>query len=499
MAGTEADGRPNGGWSRRQFVRRGGSAAGLAGLGAVGYTGLSQLWSGVPGPAVQRFVSRPDLTPPAVRVTGAGDPSRHLFVAAAYNGPGQGGAMILDSHGDLVWFAPDSAALRKMDFGVQELGGRPVLTWWQGGIADGYGKGEAIIADTRYQQTHTVRAVGGLLADLHEFMLTPQGTALITAFRTTQADLSGVGGPARGWVLSGVAQEIDIASGNLLFEWDSLDHVPVTDSYTKFTRQSRGRPYDYFHINSIAVMPDGSLLISARNTWAVYNVTRPAGTIRWRLGGRKSSFSMGKGARFYWQHHARPHPGGVLSLFDDGAAPAEEAQSRAILLSLDTAAMRATLRRQYVHPQALLTPAMGSAQVLPDGGMFVGWGSQPQFSQFSADGTLVLDAQLPGDDPTYRAFSYPWSGQPPGRPAVAVRHAGTGNATVYASWNGATSVATWTVLAGRSPATFRPAAAGRRAGFETVITVPSRGPYYAMEARDAAGQVIGRSAAARPR
>ena len=182
-------GRSGAAWTRRQLLRRGGTAAAVAaGLGVGGYEGVTRIWPARRPPAatVQRFVSRPDLAPPVVRVTGAADPSRHLFINAPNAGPGQGGALILDSRGDLVWFAPATPAASKMDVNTQTLDGQPVLTWWQGKVAEGYGKGEAIIADTSYRQTHTVRAVGGLLADLHEFVLTPQGTALITAFRTSQ-------------------------------------------------------------------------------------------------------------------------------------------------------------------------------------------------------------------------------------------------------------------------------------------------------------------------
>jgi hypothetical protein len=491
---------PARGLTRRQLLTRAGAvAAGAAAVGIGGYAGVSSL--GSPhrrAPLVQRFVSRPDLAPPALQVTGAADASHHLFIAAANAGPGQGGAMILDPSGGLVWFGPDTSTERKMDFSTQTFGGQPVLTWWEGDVVDGYGKGQAVIADTSYRVRHVVRAVGDdLMVDLHEFTLTPQGTALITAFRTSRTDLTSVGGSASDWVLSGVVQEIDVATGRLLFEWDSLDHVPVTDTYQAFTTHTQAKPFDYFHVNSIIPSDDGDLLVSARNTWAVYKIARPGGAIRWRLGGKNSSFAMGPGVRFYWQHHARPHPGGVLSLFDDGAAPKEEPQSRAILLDLDTTRMTASLYKQYVHPSRVLTPAMGSAQVLPDGGMFVGWGSTPRFSQFTPDGKVVFDAQLPVNDPTYRAFSYPWSGHPLDSPAAAARSTSANSATVYASWNGATNVAAWTVLGGLSRSSLATVGAGLRTGFETEIVVASPGPYFAVVALDASGRALGRSAPVR--
>ena len=79
-----------------------------------------------------------------------------------------------------------------------------------------------------------------------------------------------------------MAQEIDIPTGLVLFQWDSLDHVPLSAGYTQAARAAHiangiGNPYDYFHINSIALDRDGNLLISARNTWAVYKVNHHTG------------------------------------------------------------------------------------------------------------------------------------------------------------------------------------------------------------------------------
>jgi hypothetical protein len=448
---------------------------------------------------VQRFVSRPDLEPPSLRLSrsGPGEGRSYFLAPGPGQGKGQGGRMICDDNGELVWFAPDAGGRRSMDFRPQMYQGQPVLTWWEGTITAGVGEGRCVIADRSYRHLHAVQATGGPQADLHEFHLTPHGTALITAYRTVPADLSRLGGPARGFVLAGLAQEIDVATGRLLFQWDSLDHVPLTETQAALQGGgTRVRPFDYFHINSIAPMPDGSLLISARNTCTVYRVARPAGTVIWRLGGRNSSFAMGPGTRFYWQHDARPHGPQDLTLFDDGAAPAKERQSRALQLHLDTAAMRATLTRAYRHPK-LLAIAMGNMQVLPGGGVFVGWGMEPYFSEFSASGRLLVDGHFPGGNQSYRAFTQAWTAQPASRPDVAARadRAGT---TVYASWNGASTVRAWQVLAGARPDRLRPVAVARRSGFETSTRV-SHATWLAVAALGADGAELARSAAVTPR
>jgi Arylsulfotransferase (ASST) len=496
--------------TRRQVLKRGGLAvAGVGGLSAAGVAGY--VWphpaavpTAVPNgsPGGQHFQGRPDLQPPAMTIShsrrGTGtatDPPYIFLTSTGYpsTGPGQPGLIILDRAGAIVWFSPSNGVTR-LDLRVQSYQGKSVLTWWEGKVVNGYGQGRGMIADSSYKTIGVVEAGNGLQVDLHEFMITPQGTALVTAYRTARADLSGVGGKASGWVLSGVAQEIDIASGKVLFQWDSLDHVPVTDTQQAFGGGTRAVPFDYFHINSIAVAPDGDLLISSRNTWAVYKVARPGGTVRWTLGGKRSSFQMGDKAQFYWQHDARPHGTGTLSVFDDGASPTEEPQSRAILLDLDTTAMTATLNRSYTHPARLLAADQGSMQVLADGRVLVGWGNQPYFSEFLADGTLVMDGQFPVPDQSYRAFTADWAGQPATRPVLAAHSSSAGGTAVYASWNGATEVDKWTVLAGTSSSGLTEVGSQKRSGFETTITVNTAGPYFAVTAQDAGGHLLAQSA-----
>jgi hypothetical protein len=451
--------------------------------------------------AVQGFVSRPDLTPPLIIVHRYGHVpgARYTFLDAPYSGPGHGGAIILDSRGELVWFGPNTATQHKLDVNAQVLGGEPVLTWWQGEVIQGHGEGEAVIADASYRVRQVIRAHNGLMADLHEFSITPQGTALITAYRPhANVDLRVWGGPASGYVLSGVVQEIDIATGELLFEWDSYSPrhtpVPVWQTYERVGDGygTSARPFNYFHINSIAPDADGDLLISARNTWTVYKVSRKNGSIIWRMGGKKSDFRMGPGSRFFWQHHVRTHGHGTFTVFDNGTSY-RETHSRALVLNVDTAAMHVTLQKAYIHPgTVILAATAGSAQALPDGGMFVGWGVKPRFSQFLPDGRLVLDGILPAYAPSYRAFSREWTGHPAEQPAVAARRGG-GGTTVYASWNGATDVTSWTVLAGRSGVSLSRVGSVRRTGFETAIAVRSTGPYFAAQANDACGRLLAMS------
>ena len=505
-------GRDGRAWSRRGFVRAAGLVgAGAAATGSAGYRGYRWLAASAavadppaPGQQVMRFVSRPDLRPSNLSVTrddryftgAAGE--RMIFVAPknymTRNGPGQRGLMVLDASGELVWFRHTGAT--PMNFRRQTYRGRPVLTWWEGEVPDGYGMGRGIIADAAYRTIATVRAGHGLAADLHEFLLTGRGTALITAYRTAAADLSSIGGPADGTVYSGVVQEIDVATGAVLFSWDSLDHVDVTDSHNRRTdgRGTSAHPYDYFHVNAVCEHPDGDLLISARNTWTVYKVSRADGRIVWRLGGGRSDFAHGPRTRFYWQHHVVAHGDGRISVFDNGASPKIEDESRGLVLDVDPGAGAVSLVHAYTHPDGILAGTQGSCQTVDDGRVLVGWGDRPSFSEFTMDGRLIRDARFPDDVQSYRAFTTSWTGRPAGRPTLAARRDGDGT-RVYASWNGSTEVRRWRVLAGAVQDRLRTVGVTARTGFETAVAVGAAGPYFAVEAVDARGAALARSAA----
>ena len=450
----------------------------------------------------QHFRSRPDLRPPRVEVTvhsPAASPG-DLFLAP-YSGPGQYGPMILDESGALIWFKPlTPAGTRAADFRVQQYEGRSVLTWWQDPLrAGGRDSAGGVIADSSYATIAVVRAGNGYQPDLHEFRLTPLGTALITVYDGIDCDLRSVGGSRDAAVVDTLLQEIDLHTGLVRYEWHSLDHVPLSDSFASARPSSRETPFDYFHINSIDVEPDGQLLIDARNTWAAYDVDPRSGQVRWRLGGKRSSFAMGSGTGLAWQHDAREQPDGTITFFDNGATPAAHPQSRAVALRLDPGRMAATLVRRDVHAGGpLVAGSQGNVQALPSGDWLVGWGEVPYLSEFAPGGQTLFDAHLPAPYESYRAYRLPWSARPPTRPAIVLSKTRAGTAA-YVSWNGATGVSSWRVLGGDSAATLQPVRESPRTGFETAIALPSSigGRYVAVQALDSAGAVIGVSAMVR--
>jgi len=416
----------------------------------------------------------------------------YLFVAEKAGGGSPGGPLILDDRGRAVWYHQLPLGLEATDFRTQTYRGKPVLTWWQGVIATaGYGTGVGEVYDASYHRIAEVHTANGFDADLHELQLTPRGTALITAYHEVPADLSAVGGPAKGYALDCIVQEIDVATGRLVFEWHSIGHVPLTDSRDAHQEPARDatkkRPFDYFHVNSVADGPNGTLLVSARNTSTIYLIARD-GHIVWRIGTARSDFGPPAAVKMRYQHDARLS-GDLLSFFDNGGVPREEPYSRPTVLALDFATRTARVVQTFVTPERIASPFEGSIQPLPTGGALVGWGGVRKVTEFGRHGEVRLELELPAGD-TYRAFRLPWHGDPGGRPAVALR-----GSTVYASWNGKLGIAAWRALAGPDAGQLAPAARKARSGLETAIPLPERPRAVAVEALDAAGDVLGTSPA----
>lgn len=440
-------------------------------------------------------------TPISVLKTSPHLSSGLVFVAPKKLGAvaGQQGPEIIDNQGRPIWFQPVGSPYTATDFRVQQYHGQPVLTFDVGQSTGGPGHSEGtdVILNQHYQQVATVSAGNGLAADQHEFQLTPQGTALITIYHQVPYDLSAVGGPANGQVLDGIVQEVDVATGKVLFQWDSLDHVPLSDSYQPLPANP-ATPYDYFHINGVTVGSDGNLLISARHTWTVYDVDRHSGDIVWRLGGKESDFKLGPGVQFAWQHNAQPEAGqpNTIRIFDNesNGTPVLP-QSRIIDVRLDPKAKTATLVGSVQHPDGLLAPSQGNAQRLPGGHLFVGWGQLGRVSEFDAAGNLLWDAQTPAGYDTYRAYRSPWVGQPLTDPTAVPQRVDADHVEVRAIWNGATEVDRWVVLAGSHPWSLRPAGAAAWDGLDTTVEARTRASYVEVVALDGRGHAIGRSQA----
>jgi Arylsulfotransferase (ASST) len=480
-----------------------GAVLGLAGAGLAAWLLLAAGADEEPQPTaadVLQFQSRPRLDPDRLRVASParGTAPGYVFVAVK-RGPGQDGPMMVDEEGRVVWFRPVATGDTATGFRVQDYRGEPVLTWWEGRTRWGHGMGEYVILDRHYREVARVRAGDGYEGDHHELQLTPRGTAYISIYAERRADLTSVGLGPDGRVYDSVIQEIDVATGRVVWEWHSVDHFPVSEGVTP---PKADKPHDYFHVNAVDEDRDGNLLVSARNMHAIYKIDKRTGEPIWRLGGERSDFAMGPGADFHFQHDVVRLADGTISLFDNQATPPTADRSRGLVLRLDERRRTATVVREYIHPDGLLAGAEGNLQTLPNANVFVSWGPQEHVSEFRRDGRLALDLQLPPGADTYQAFRHVWRGEPLDRPAVAARRgaADADRLTVWASWNGATAVRSWQLLAGDGdgPGDLAPIATVPWDGFETAIRVRSDAPRVAVRALDADGAPLGASRVVEP-
>jgi hypothetical protein len=477
------------------------------------------------GPDVWSFFSAPTLHPMKVTIdtfNRATDPGYIALAPYSFSADptyGQAGALILDNNGNPVWFRPTgNVNLMNTDFRVQQLNGKPVLTFWQGTLATppSYtnapgGSSEPgscyYILDNTYKVIKTVTAQYGFTPDIHEFLLTPSNTALFLSTKTVPMNLAPYGGPQNGYIQDFAIQEIDLNTNRLVFFWDALNYIPLTNSYEPASSAtSSGNIWDVYHLNSIGLTDSTTdIVVSGRNLWTIYRINKPTGHILWQLGGKQSNFTFGTGATFSWQHDARYLPNNVVSMFDDNCCesdtvPPGTPPSHALYLQLNLSNMTASLATEYYHDPNLNVSSQGNAQTLSDGHVFVGWGQSAYYSEFAPGGNtvanpamnLLYEATMPGNNYSYRAYRETWVGTPYYPPVIAAV-LGRGQTTIYASWNGATEVKTWQIFAVNGAGVF-PVSSAAKSGFETAITVPGAGGYFQAKALDAHGTVIGVSA-----
>jgi Arylsulfotransferase (ASST) len=494
------------------------------------------------------FVSAPGVNPPKIRTAGHvhGKLASGYFMVANFKDlvlsepmVGEGGPLILNSHLQPVWFKPVKLNITKSGKSVvgsnattnlheQTLDGKPVLSWWQGSLnnAGATLSGEDIVVNQHYQTVATLKAQGPTgcagaacwVISEHEFLI--QGhDAWVTAYRNVPMNLTKYGGPANGTVIDTAVQEYDLtkpAGSPPILSWDALNpggtpHIPLSDSHSKPLKTG---VWDAYHENSIS-LGNNSFLVSMRNDWTAYDVDVATGNILWKLSGdpKQSTFKLPSNARFQWQHDVELHPGNVVSVFDDhccnvvgsGQLAAPTGPARGLVLKLNLSKHTASLVHAYGHGSSFFVPFLGNTQLVPGGNVMVGWGtghvttaqggSTIAFTEYSNGGSPLLDAAIPNPDLSYRTYLQSWVGLPLTLPSAAVRSS-RGKTTVYASWNGATKVVAWRVLAGSSMTHLSTVVShASKTGFETSIPVKGTPKTFKVEALSSSGKVLGTSKA----
>jgi len=453
-------------------------------------------------PAYTGLRTRPDLNGAAglkVRKASGAAAGGYLLLTPKTTANVQGAALY-DNAGHLVWFRPLGANADMVhNLQLVQYQGQPLLAWYEGkapSSSPGFGDGACLLYNTSYEQVAVIQGENGTPIDLHDLVVTPQGTALVGAYLPVSKDLEAYGGAKNTTVYDWHLQEIDIASGKSLFSWRALDHVAIAET-TEKPPSSPGGAFDYFHGNSIDLHPDGKhFIVSARNTSTIYKIDRTTGDIVWRLRGADTGKAPGttlkllpEGESFWYQHDVRSYADGTLSVFDDGGQPFHH-NGRGLVLDIDEAAGTATIKRQDTINIAVNFE--GSYRPQPNGDWLAGWGDVGGLTEFAPNGDVVLD--IDSDANSYRCLRADWVSTPAAPPDIAAERAVDGSVSVWASWNGATAVRTWRVLAGESAANLSPLGDFPWADFETEMSVKTTAKVVAVAALDANGALLATSA-----
>ena len=452
------------------------------------------------------FISAPDLHPPRLRSYARTHADKlapgYLLLANFYDLSkppmvGQSGPLMVDRRLQPVWFRPVPRSVVAANLSLQTFSGKPALAWWQGNITSAGQtlSGEVVIVDQHYRTVATLKGAAGWIITLHGFAISGDD-AWVTANKNVPVNLSKYGGAYNGVLVDSAVQEYNLKTGRLLHTWDALKHIPPSDSHASLP--TNGFPWDAYHLNAVQPTGDGNFVVSVRNTWAAYMANIDTGRIAWTLGGKHASIKSGSNADFQWQHDVELHPGSIVTMYDDhccqltggGTFVPPTGASRGLVLRLDQGVRKATLVAEYPHGDGLTAAYLGSAQPLSNGNTLVGWGAtSPAFSEYNSSGDQLLDASLPGPDQTYRVKLERWTGLPLSAPRGAARESHS-RITVYASWNGATRVVSWRVLASRPAGRLAVVAAAAKSGFETAIPVPQRYTSFKVEALNAKRHAI---------
>ncbi|EXJ94425.1 hypothetical protein A1O1_02820 [Capronia coronata CBS 617.96] len=474
----------------------------------------------------QFFQSRPELFPPVLEIDilKEGVTPGYIFVSP-HHIP-RSGAAIYDNNGQLIWTSLSSMLGGSMHtFSVCKYKGSDHLCFFRGDSWATYYAGDAHIYSNELVPVATIKAQNGRPAiDMHECNLVEDGRSMIVdIYQVERYDLTPYGlTSGEGWIRDGLFQKIDVATGELLFEWSALDHISPSESYvglgtnigaTAGTGFDAVSAWDWIHLNAVDETPEGDYIVSCRHTQAIYKVSGKDGQILWRLGGKKSDFALEAGVLFGYQHHVRWHSSNgtteIITLFDNASNgvnfTSPRASGKIIKLEHNATPPRATLLAAFQGPEGMISPAtQGSMQLLGEradlarSNVLMGWGQEPYVTEHLPSGEIVFQAKINATGANlYRAFKFNFTSNPFDNPALYTYalNADAALTMFYMSWNGATEVAQWRVY-GRQNCTAEWSVLGtvNKTGFETSYQASGYWTYGMVEALDRGGRSLRHSA-----
>jgi Arylsulfotransferase (ASST) len=352
---------------------------------------------------------------PAWTFTRSGLPSQEWYIATPTLLGGSPYIVLFDSSGVPVWWYRGTRP--PLDGKLMPDGNLAWVRWYSGP----FGTDPNQAYEVRKLDGSLVRTVQtvGVPTDNHELVQTTGGNYLLLSYVPRDGvDLSPWGGPSDATVLDAVVQEVSPA-GALLWSWNSKDHIALSESERFFGLTVISEPahlpdgrtaYDIVHPNAVEALANGSFLLSLRHTDAVYEISRPAGEVAWKLGGTTTAKSLAVAGDSHGTyplggpHDVRSLADGTITVHDN--AVSLNRAPRAVRYQVNATARTAWLAEQVTDPQITNANCCGSARKLSGGGWLIGWGNNDLITEFDPDGNRVFSLSFGGPF-SYRAVPVP--------------------------------------------------------------------------------------------
>lgn len=250
-------------------------------------------------------------------------------------------------------------------------------------------------------------------SDTHEFWAEDDNTFLMAARKDSSADLSGYlfngnPGPSNASLQGFQIQEQD-SLGNLIFRWNTNDHISPDEMVDDYTNAMNSARFDYAHGNSIDKDEFGYYYISLRHTNCICKIDS-TGQIVWRLGGENSNFTFPNDRGFSGQHDARILDNGNISLFDNSNTHFPHF-TRGVEYSIDTMSWEATKVNEFSYNDTIYSSAQGNYHICSDNSRVLNFGSifrpNPSFIRLDSTNNLISELSFVDSVISYRTFFYP--------------------------------------------------------------------------------------------
>ena len=279
---------------------------------------------------------------------------------------------LMDQNGYISWYT-DGKSTSVINFQYHPLHQKFSYATFGDTITDA----KFVILDSNFNKIDSIQPTAGAFNDMHDILILDNGNYLIMGYKNSVIDLSaytfnGSPGSANTTLKDAIIQEFD-TNHNLVFEWNSVDHIHPSDYIDGYSYNVNN--FDYVHINAFEIDDDGNILVSMRHTDAIYKINKTTGNLMWTLGGKSNQFTfINDNNGFSGQHDIRRLSNGNISLFDNANNQPTPKRSRGKEYTLDTVSMTCTKVYQYTYTPSFYARAMGNFQTNNNGDRLIGYG-----------------------------------------------------------------------------------------------------------------------------